>query len=209
MKSIEIKGSLREAVGKTNAKSTRKHEEVPCVLYGKGENVHFKLTEKSFKELVYTPVAYLVDLNIEGKKYQAVMRDLQFHPISDKIIHADFYQIDEKAPIWIEVPVFVEGVSEGVLKGGKMDQKMRKLKIKALVKDLPDHITVDITPLEIGKSIKVADLTMANVEFLNSKNDVVVRIRSARGAQTEETPVEGVAPAEGAEGAAPAAESKK
>jgi large subunit ribosomal protein L25 len=199
MKSIEIKGSLREAVGKTNAKSTRKHEEVPCVLYGKGENVHFKLSEKSFKELVYTPTAYLVDLNIEGKKYQAVMRDLQFHPISDKIIHADFYQIDEKSPIWIEVPVVIEGVSEGILKGGKLDQKMRKVKIKALLENLPDHVTVDITPLEIGKSIKVGDLTLDNVEFLNTKNDVVVRIKSARGAQTEETPAEGAA-----EGAAPA-----
>ena len=140
MKSIEICGTVRTNIGTKFAKAERIEGKVPCVLYGKGENVHFKLTEKSFKELVYTPVAYLVDLNIEGKKYQAVMRDLQFHPISDKIIHADFYQIDEKAPIWIEVPVFVEGVSEGVLKGGKMDQKMRKVKIKALINNLPDHI---------------------------------------------------------------------
>jgi len=203
MKTIEIKGSLREAVGKTNARETRKKEEVPCVLYGKGENVHFKLNEKSFKQLVFTPEACLVDLNIEGKKYKVVMRDLQFHPISDKITHADFYQIDEKKPIWIHVPVVVEGISEGILKGGKLDQKMRKLKIKALIDNLPDHITVDITPLEIGKSIKVGDLTFKDVEFLDPKNDVVVRIRTARAAQLEAATTE-IAGAEGAEGAAPA-----
>jgi len=200
MKTIEIKGSLREAVGKKSAKSIRKNEEVPCVLYGMGENVHFKLNEKSFKQLVFTPEACLVNLDIEGKKYKVVMRDLQFHPISDKITHADFYQIDEKKPIWIHVPVVIEGVSVGILQGGKLDQKMRKVKIKALVENLPDHVAVDITPLEIGKSIKVGELTLKNVEFLDSKNDVVVRVKSARGVLAEETPAEGAA----AEGAAPA-----
>ena len=196
MKTIEIKGSLREAVGKTNARETRKNEEVPCVLYGKVENVHFKLNEKAFKNLVYTPEACLVNLNIDGNQYKSVLRDLQYHPISDKITHADFYLIDEKKPIWINVPVRIEGTSVGVLNGGKLDQKMRKVKIKALVEHLPDHVTVDITPLEIGKSLKVADLSLKGVEFLDSKNDVVVRIKSARGAQVEEAPAAGAAPAE-------------
>jgi large subunit ribosomal protein L25 len=209
MKTIEIKGSLREAVGKKSAKSIRKNEEVPCVLYGMGENVHFKLNEKLFKNLVFTPEACLVNLDIEGKKYKVVMRDLQFHPISDKITHADFYQIDEKKPIWIHVPVVVEGVSVGILKGGKLDQKMRKIKIKSLVDNLPDHISVDITPLEIGKSIKIADLTMDGIEFLDSKNDVVVRIKSARGVLAEETPAEGAAAAEGAAPAEGKAEEGK
>ena len=199
MKSIEVKGNLREAVGKTNAKEIRKNEEVPCVLYGKGENVHFKLTEKSFKELVFSPNAYLVNLDLEGKKYNVVMRDLQFHPVSDKIIHADFYQIDEKSPIWIEVPVVLEGVSEGVLKGGKLEQKLRKLKIKALVKNIPDDLKVDITNLEIGKTIKVSELSYNNIELLDPKNTVVVRVKSARGVVAEETAAPGEAKTETAE----------
>lgn len=207
MKSIEVKGSLREKVGKTDAREIRKKEEVPCVLYGKGENVHFKLNEKSFKELVFSPNAYLVNLDLEGKKYNVVMRDLQFHPVSDKIIHADFYQIDEKSPVWMEIPVILEGVSVGVLKGGKVEQKMRKLKVKALPAILPDVIKVDITELEIGKSIKVSDLSFDKLELLDPENDVVVRVRSARGAQTD-TPVEG-APAEGAEKAAETTDKKE
>ncbi|OFX84342.1 MAG: 50S ribosomal protein L25/general stress protein Ctc [Bacteroidetes bacterium GWF2_33_16] len=199
MKSIEVKGNLREAVGKTNAKEIRKNEEVPCVLYGKGENVHFKLTEKSFKELIFSPNSYLVNLDIEGKKYNAVLRDRQFHPISDKIIHADFYQIDEKSPIWIEVPVVLEGVSEGVLKGGKLEQKLRKLKIKALVKNIPDDLKVDITNLEIGKTIKVSELSYNNIELLDPKNTVVVRVKSARGVVAEETAAPGEAKTETAE----------
>jgi len=206
MKSIDIKGSLREAVGKTDAREIRKQEAVPCVLYGKGENVHFKLNEKSFKELVFSPNAYLINLDIEGKKYNVVMRDLQFHPVSDKIIHADFYQINEKEAVWMEIPVVLEGVSAGVLKGGKIEQKMRKLKVKALPAKLPELIKVDITELEIGKAIKVSDLEYKGLQLLDPENNVVVRVKSARGAQTD-TPAEG-APAAGAEKPAEAAAKK-
>ena len=207
MKSIEIKGSLREAVGKTNAREIRKQEEVPCVLYGKGENVHFKLTEKSFKELVFTPTAYLINLDIEGKKYNAVMRDLQFHPVSDKIIHADFFQIEEKSPVWMQVPIILEGVSPGVLKGGKLIQKMRKLKVKGIPSVLPDEIKINISILEIGKSIKVGDLSLKDLELLDPKNTVVVRVMSARGALAGEETVEAIAETE--EKAEEASENKE
>jgi len=208
MKSIEVKGSLREAVGKSNAKNLRNKEEVPCVLYGKGQNVHFHVNEKVFKPLVFSPNAYLINFDIDGNKHQAVMRDVQFHPVSDKIIHADFYAVEDKSPVWMSVPVRLEGSSIGVLQGGRLVQKMRKIKVKALPNQLPDEVVIDITKLGIGKSVKVGSLVMKDVEFLDAANSVVVLIKTARGVQAvgeeaeaegeeeTETPAEGEAAAE-------------
>jgi len=206
MKSIEVKGSLREAVGKSNAKNLRNKEEVPCVLYGKGQNVHFHVNEKVFKPLVFSPNAYLVNFDIDGNKYQAVMRDVQYHPVSDKIIHADFYAVEDKSPVWMSVPVRLEGSSIGVLQGGKLVQKMRKIKVKALPNQLPDEVVIDVTKLGIGKSVKVGSLAIENVEFLDAANSVVVLIKTARGAQAGAAEVEGEeeAAAEGTEGEAAA-----
>ena len=160
--------------------------------------------------MVFSPNSYLVNLDVEGSKYKAVLRDRQFHPISDRIIHADFYQIDEKSPIWVELPIVLEGVSAGVLKGGKLEQKVRKLKIKAMVIDLPDELKVNISALEIGKAIKVSDLTYKKIELLDPKNTVVVRVRSARGVQTaEEIAAESAAEVAAEEKAAEAAETKE
>ena len=203
MKTVEVKGSLRESVGKTNSKNLRKQDQVPCVLYGNGENVHFHTHENSFKEIVYTPNAYLVKLDIDGKAYDAVLRDIQYHPVNDKIIHADFYQVHEKEPVWMRMPVILTGNAIGVLNGGRLVQKMRKVKVKGLASQLPDEIKIDITELAIGKSIKIADLQFEGIEFMEPANAVVVLIKTARAAvlAAEEESEEGE---EGAEGEAPA-----
>lgn len=182
MKTIEVKGSLRETVGKKTSKILRKQEQVPCVIYGNGENVHFHTSEKSFKEIVFTPNAYLVNINIDGKIYNTVLRDIQYHPVSDKIIHADFYQVKEDHAVWMKIPVVLEGAAIGVLNGGKLVQKMRKVKIKALPGALPDDIKVNISKLAIGKSIKIGDLKTDGLDFLEADNAVVVLVKVARAA---------------------------
>lgn len=205
MKSVELKGSFRKELGKSSSKNLRKQDQIPCVLYGNGENVHFHTHENSFKEIVYTPNAYLVDIDIEGKKYQAVLRDIQFHPVTDKIIHVDFFQVHEKEPVWMRVPVVLTGSAIGVLNGGRLVQKMRKVRIKALPSVLPDELKIDISKLAIGKSIKIADLNFEGLEFLEPQNAVLVLVKTARAvvlATDEEE--EGEEGAEGAEGEAPA-----
>ncbi len=211
MKTIDLNGKLRKTVGKTDAKNLRKEELVPCVIYGKGENIHFQVEEKAFKKIVYTPNAYIVNFDIEGKNFQGILRDVQYHPVSDRVIHADFYQIDDKSPVWMKVPVVLEGSSIGVLKGGRLVQKMRKLKVKALPGDLPDDIKIDISKLDVGKSIKIANLEMDKVELLDPANAVVVLVKTARtvvetvegGEEGEESAAEGGegTPAEGGEAA--------
>jgi large subunit ribosomal protein L25 len=208
MKSIDVKGSLREAVGKTTAKLLRKENEVPCVLYGQGENVHFHISEKAFKKLVYTPDAYLVNIDIDGKVYQSIIRDVQYHPVSDKVIHADFYHVLEDSPLWTMLPVRIVGSSVGVIKGGRLVQKMRKIKIKGIAKNLPEDITIDITTLDIGKSIKIKDLAIENIELLDPLNAVVVLIKTARGVQADEAGEEGEGEEAAAEGGDAPAEEK-
>jgi len=201
MKTIEIKGSLRTELGKKSSKEIRKAEGVPCVIYGKESNIHFQAPELSFKNLVYTHEAHLVDLNLDGKVYKTVLHDIQFHPVSDRIIHADFVQIFEDKPVIIAVPVSVHGDSVGVIAGGKLSIKKRTLKVKGLPKYLPEFITVDITDLKIHDSVKVGDLSIENIELLDMKKAVVVTIATSRVAQKAEG--EG----EGAEGEAAAAEA--
>ncbi len=193
MKSIEVKGSLRTETGKKATRELRKSDAVPCVLYGaqKDENgqtiaTHFSVTNDNLRKLVYTPHIYVVDLNIDGKITNAVMKDIQFHPVTDKILHIDFYQIDETKPIVMEVPVQLEGLAEGVKAGGKLSLQMRKLKVKALYNVIPERLTVNITNLGLGKTIKVGELSYENIELMNAKDAVVCAVkltRAARGAQ--------------------------
>ena len=209
MKTIEIKGSLRTELGKKSSKQIRKEEAVPCVIYAKENNIHFQAPEMAFKKLIYTHEAHLVDLNLDNKVYKAVLQDIQFHPVSDRIIHADFVQIFEDKPVIISVPVSVHGDSVGVIAGGKLSIKKRALKIKGFPKDLPEHIPVDITDLKIHDNVKVGDLSMDNIEFLDIKKAVVVTIATSRVAVKTEGEGEGEGEAQAAEGAAaetPAAE---
>ena len=193
MKSIAINGSLRTEIGKKATKSVRKADAVPCVLYGaqkdaNGNQVatHFTVTNDELRNLVYTPHIYVVDLTIDGKTVNAIMKDIQFHPVTDKILHVDFYQIDEAKPIVMEVPVKLDGLAEGVKAGGKLALQVRKLKVKALYNVIPERLVIDVTNLGLGKTIKVGELSYEGLELLNAKEAVVCAVkltRAARGAQ--------------------------
>lgn len=202
MKALKLSGSLRENVGKKDAKMLRKEAKVPCVLYGGEKQVHFVVVEKAFKELIFTPNTYLVELELEGKMYNAILQDVQYHPVSERILHVDFIQISDDREVAIAVPVRSTGTSKGVLKGGRLIKKYRKLRIKALPGNLPDEILVDITQLNINDGIKVSDLSRENVTFLDPPTSVVLQVKSARVIEPEEDEeAEGTEVAEGAEGA--------
>jgi large subunit ribosomal protein L25 len=180
MKSIAISGSLRENEKKQTTKQLRAQDIVPCVLYGGKEQVHFAVPAADFKKLVYTAEVMTADLSIDGKKYSAIMQDIQFHPVSEKILHIDFLELIKDKVVTVEIPVKITGSAPGVKEGGKLVTKVRKLKVKALPKDLPDSIEVKIDALEIGKSIRVADLKVKNVEILNAPNNIVTSVVTTR-----------------------------
>ena len=192
MKSIEIKGSLRTETGKKATHSLRQNNGVPCVLYGmqKGENgnqvaTHFTVTVDGLRKLVYTPHIYVVDLNIDGKIVNAIMKDIQFHPVTDAILHVDFLQINEENPIVMEVPVQLEGLAEGVKAGGKLALQMRKIKVKALYNVIPEKLIVNVSHLGLGKTVKVGELSFEGLELISAKEAVVCAVkltRAARGA---------------------------
>ncbi len=189
MQTIELTATKRDNLGKSATKQLRRQEQVPCILYGGEEVVHFSLLEKEFNKLVYTPESHLVKLNVDGKSYQSIVQDVQYHPVTDRSIHADFLQVFDEKPITIEIPIKVEGLAVGVKSGGKLTVELRKLKVKALAKDLPDSLTVNVSKLELGKSIQVGHLQYDNIELLNNKNQVVVAVkltRAARAAQIKE-----------------------
>lgn len=183
MEVFELKGTLRTDLGKKATKDLRTEDRVPCVLYGGEENVHFSVITKELSKLLYTPNVYTVSLNISGKKYTAVLREIQFHPVSDKVLHIDFYQIFENKAVVMEVPVKLHGFAEGVQSGGKLSLITRKLKVKAIPANLPSELTIDVTTLGLGKSVKVKELNFENFEIMNAKDVVVVQIKLTRAAR--------------------------
>ncbi|MFL2578192.1 MAG: 50S ribosomal protein L25/general stress protein Ctc [Flavobacteriaceae bacterium] len=192
MKSITIKGSKRESVGKVATKALRNADKVPCVLYG-GENpLHFSANELDFSKLVYTPSAHTVVLDIEGdQKINAILQDIQFHPVSDKILHVDFYQLFDDKEVSMDIPVTIEGSAPGVmLEGGTLVVSKRKLKVKALPNNLPDFITVDISELRLGGKISVIDLEADAFTILHPDNTVVCKVRTSRASMVIEDDVE-------------------
>ena len=208
MKSITIQGTKRENVGKKSTKALRDAELVPCVVYGGGEPLNFSAEEKSFKGLVYTPEAHTVSIEIDGQVIPAVLQDIQFHPITDKILHADFYQLSADKPVVMEVPVRITGRSKGVVAGGVLRQSFRKLKVKAIPANLPDEVVVDVTPLKIGNKIYVGGIKTEGYSFVHPDNAVVVAVKMSRnamkgGAVVEDDEEEEVV---AEEGTAPAAE---
>jgi len=210
MKTLEITGSQRKEVGKKDAVKIRKAKMVPCVLYGGSRNIHFSTHENSFLKLVYTDDVHLVNLNIDGKSFKSILKDIQFHPVNDKIIHADFIELHEDKPVTISLPVKVTGDSEGVKAGGKLKIGKRYLKVKGLIKDLPEHITIDITNLNIHDSVKAGDIKLDNVTIVEPEKLMVLNIATSRVAQkTEETGVEGEGAAEEGAAAGEAAEEAK
>ena len=182
MKSITIQGTKRESVGKKSTKALRDAELVPCVVYGGETPLNFSAEEKAFKGLVYTPEAHTVSIEVDGQTIPAVLQDIQFHPITDKIIHADFYQLSEDKPVIMEVPVRITGRSKGVVAGGVLRQTYRKLKVKAIPANLPDEIVVDITALKIGNKFYVESLKNDKYSFMHPDNAVVVAVKMSRNA---------------------------
>ena len=208
MKTIEIIGYRRANLGKTDSAKAREEGNVPCVLYGGGEQVHFQAPVILFRDLVYTNEAHFVHLNIEGEECQAIMQEIQFHPVSEIILHVDFLRISEDRKIKMDIPVRLVGQPKGVAKGGLLVRKRAALKVAAFPKDMPDHIDIDCTELDFHHAIKVADMKIANLDFLDPKAAAIASVEVPRAAKVaEETaaaPAEGTAaPAAGA--AAPAA----
>jgi large subunit ribosomal protein L25 len=208
MKSITINGSKRESVGKKATKALRNAGEVPCVLYGGDQPVHFSAPELAFSKLVYTPNAHTVVIALDnGDTLNAVLQDIQFHPVTDRILHVDFYQLFEDKEIAMNIPVHLVGNSIGVKNGGVLRRNNRKLRIKALPANLPDFIEIDITPMKIGSKFYVGDLEQDKYKILHTDNTVVCQIKTARAAIVDEIEEDEEELEEGAEGAAtPAAE---
>ena len=182
MKSITIKGSKRESVGKLATKALRNADKVPCVLYG-GENpIHFSANELDFSKLVYTPNAHTVVINLEGgEKINAILQDIQFHPVSDKILHADFYQIFDDKPVTMEIPLIFEGSAPGVIiSGGVLSINKRKLRVRAIPSYLPDFIRADISELELGNKLIIEKLKSSDYTILHPDNTVVCKVRTSR-----------------------------
>lgn len=201
MKTVEIIGYNRANLGKSESKRLRAEGNVPCVVYGGGEQIHFYSPMHLFKEIVYTDSAHFVNIDIEGREFTAVLQDVQFHPVSELILHADFLQLLDGKKVKMNIPVHFVGVSPGVTKGGTLIKKRRHLSISALPKDMPEYVEVGLEKLDFGRAIKVEEIEEANFEILDTKiaSVAVVEIpRALRGKQDddEEEGTEAEAPAE-------------
>jgi large subunit ribosomal protein L25 len=195
MKSITIKGSQRESVGKVATKALRNAGQVPCVIYGGDKPVHFSAPELAFKKLVYTPNVYTATIELDGQKVAAILQDIQFHPVTDRIIHIDFYQLFDDKEVTMNIPVHLVGSAPGVLNGGSLRFPKRKLRVKALPGNLPDFFNADISKLKIGSKLFITDIDSKNCTFLHPDNTVVVQVRMSRNAtedlETEDETEEG------------------
>jgi len=186
MKSIAISGSPRENVGKRDAKELRYQAKVPAVLYGGPTQTHFAVSAADLRPVVYTPDVHFIDLEVAGVKTQAIIQDIQFHPLTEQIIHIDFLQLDPKKPLTMEIPVKLTGTSPGVKTGGKLVLKLRKLRVKALPKDHLDTIDVSINELEVGKSVRVSDLSFDKLTITNAQEDTIVSVTTSRALRQAE-----------------------
>ncbi len=207
MKRVSMSGSPRENVGKKDAKAQRRAGNVVCVMYGGEEQIAFTLPEKKFDKIIFTPEVFLIDLEIAGKKYVALLQDVQYHPVTDRVLHADFLQVLENKAITVSMPVVLTGASIGVKNGGRLSLKMRKLSLKGLVSVIPDNIEIDITGLKIGMGVQVKEIELENITFLDNPANVVVSVKTARNIlEDEEDEEEGEATEGEAEGETAAAE---
>ena len=184
MKSLVIKGQERKSLGKKDAKALRAAEKAPAVLYGGETPIHFSVDFAEMRNLVYTPNVYLIDLDIDGTTHKAIMQDIQWHPVDEQILHVDFLRISDDKPVKMEVPINVTGFAKGIKAGGKLNTNLRRLKVKALPVNMPDAVDIDITELDLGEGIKVADLNVENVELLDAKSNVVVSVAITRAAKS-------------------------
>ncbi len=183
MKTFDLSGSARNDFGKKAAKTIRAEKNVPCVLYGGESNVNFIVAASDLRKLIYTPEVYLVNLTIDGKTSKAIIKEIQFHPVSEDILHMDFLEVTENKPVAIEIPVQLTGLAEGVKAGGKLNLEMRKLRVKGIYTHIPERIVLDVTSLALGKKIQVCDVVLDNLEVLNAKNAVVAQVKMTRAAR--------------------------
>jgi len=186
MKSIAISGSLRENVGKRDAKELRYEGKVPAVLYGGEKQYHFAVSAADLKSLVYTPDIHFVDLDLDGQKFKAIVQEMQFHPLNDLIRHIDFLELNDEKEVTMNIPVALTGTSPGVRSGGKLIQKLRKLRVKALPANLPQEIEVSLTALEVGKSVRVDEIKLDNARILNNGDDTIVSVGMSRALRQAE-----------------------
>ena len=191
MKSINVKGTARTATGKKATRDLRKNGGVPCNLYGENKNengesiaMSFATTQEELRKLVYSPDIYSVNLTIDGKECKAVMKELQFHPVTDQLLHVDFYEITEEKPIVMEVPIQMTGLAEGVKAGGKLAASVRKLKVRAPYTAIPEKLIIDVTDLALGKTIKVGELSFEGLELVTSPSVVVCQVKMTRSAMS-------------------------
>lgn len=183
MERFQIDATKREGFGKKDAKQIRREGSVPCTIYGKGETVHFSLNVRALKPLVYTPNAYIVEINIEGQMEYGVMREVQFHPVKEEILHIDFFHVVEGKPVTIDIPVRLDGNPEGVKMGGKLSLSKRKVRVSATIENLPDELVIDVSELSLGKSIFVGDLSYENVTLLTPATTAICAVRMTRAAR--------------------------
>jgi len=186
MKSIAISGSLRENVGKRDAKALRYQGKVPAVLYGGDKQYHFSVSAADLKPVLYTPDVHFIDLDIDGTKHQAIVQEAQFHPLTDQVRHIDFLQLSDKKEVAVNIPIKLTGTSPGVKMGGKLVQKLRNLRVKALPKDLPQYIEVPLDALEVGKSVRVEEIQLEKAKVLNNGDDTIVSVIMSRALRQAE-----------------------
>ena len=187
MKEIEVKGQKRTDLGKKAAKAMRKENLIPCNLYGEAKNadgapeaMSIACPMSELRKIVYTPHIYVIKLVIDGEERTAILKELQFHPVTDTLLHVDFYEVNDQKPITIGIPVKLNGLAQGVRDGGRMNLSIRKINVTAKYQDIPEHLDIDVTSLTIGKSIKVGDLHYEGLEMATSKNVVVCSIKATR-----------------------------
>jgi large subunit ribosomal protein L25 len=209
MKTVSLSGSPRENVGKKGANTLRKQGCIPAVVYGGKEQLHFSILENEAKKLVFTPNVYLIEIDVNGKKFKAILQETQVHPVTDRILHLDFLEVKENSPFKLNLPVRLEGFSKGVRNGGNLSQNFRTLKVMGLLKDMPEAVKIDITSLKIGEKIRVLDLNIPGLKFSDPENAVVVGVLTARAVIEEEEEEEEEESAEGAEGTEGADSEKK
>ena len=190
MKTVSLSGTLRAHVGKKDAKKLRNEGKVPCVIYGGKEQKHFFLDQKDFKKVVFTPDVFSINIELGDESFHTILQDIQYHPVTDIVLHADFLELTSGKPVTLAIPVQMEGTSPGVIKGGRLQLKIRKMRVKGLIEDMPDHIVLDISKLDIGNSIKVKDVPGEKLQFLDPASAVVISVKAARGLSEEELALE-------------------
>ncbi len=182
-----MSGALREHVGKKDAKALRRDAKVPCVMYGKGEQIIFSVPQTQFDRIIFNPEPCFVEIDINGTKHSAMLKDIDFHPVTEIVYHADFYELSDDKPVVMSIPVHTTGTSIGVMKGGKLAYKQKRLNVKAVPANMPSEILIDITKLDVAQRIKVQDIESNNYEILNPKSSEVLVVNSTRQSATSDT----------------------